>query len=101
MQQNSKLVRDKIPEIIRADGREPVVHSADAEEYRMRLRAKLEEEVAEFLRDENVEELADILEVLHALAKQVGADKDELEMVREKKFQKRGGFEKRIVLDEA
>ena len=96
-----KLVRDKMPAIIQAEGRIAQIHIADDREYHARLRAKLEEEVAEFLRDENVEELADILEVLHALAKQVGMDKGEMEIVRERKFRERGGFEKRIVLDEA
>jgi predicted house-cleaning noncanonical NTP pyrophosphatase (MazG superfamily) len=60
-----KLVRDKIPQIIRTKGLEPVIYAADAEEYGVRLRAKLREEVEEFLDSgSDPEELADILEVL-------------------------------------
>ncbi|MGW7304008.1 nucleoside triphosphate pyrophosphohydrolase [Streptomyces sp. NPDC054835] len=46
-----KLVRDRIPQIIRNDGAEPVTYIAGLEEYRARLREKLGEEVAEFQGD--------------------------------------------------
>jgi predicted house-cleaning noncanonical NTP pyrophosphatase (MazG superfamily) len=70
-----KLVRDKIPQIIRSRGLEPVIHTADTEEYAVRLRDKLREEAAEFVAsDDDPEELADILEVLYALARRAGID---------------------------
>jgi predicted house-cleaning noncanonical NTP pyrophosphatase (MazG superfamily) len=93
-----KLVRDRIPEIIRAEGLEPVIYTADAEEYGARLRDKLQEEVAEFIASDNdAEELADILEVLYALAGLAGTSREELEKLRAVKAEKRGGFTDRIV----
>jgi predicted house-cleaning noncanonical NTP pyrophosphatase (MazG superfamily) len=93
-----KLVRDGIPEIIRAEGLEPVIYTADAAEYGARLRDKLQEEVAEFIASDNdPEELADILEVLYALAEHAGTSRQQLEDLRAVKAEKRGGFVDRIV----
>ena len=64
----SKLVRDKIPDIIRQKGRVPVTHVAEDDEYWDKLQDKLKEEVHEFLKDGEVDELVDVLEVVHALA---------------------------------
>ncbi len=72
----TKLVRDRIPQIIRDGGGQPLVRVADGEEYRALLRAKLVEEVQEFLASDDPEELADVLEVLHALASDLGLDGD-------------------------
>jgi predicted house-cleaning noncanonical NTP pyrophosphatase (MazG superfamily) len=93
-----KLVRDKIPQIIRSKGLDPVVWTASAEEYGIRLRDKLQEEVAEFIASDNdPEELADILEVLYALAEEVGTDPQQLEKLRAVKAAERGGFAERII----
>jgi predicted house-cleaning noncanonical NTP pyrophosphatase (MazG superfamily) len=93
-----KLVRDKIPQIIRSKGQEPVTYPATTEEYAVRLRDKLREEVEEFLASDNdLEELADILEVLYALAEQAGADRQQLEKLRAVKAEERGGFADRII----
>lgn len=93
-----KLVRDKIPQIIRSNGLEPVISIASTEEYAARLRDKLREEVDEFLASDNdPEELADILEVLYALAEQAGTDGQQLEKLRAAKADERGGFADRII----
>lgn len=98
--EHSKLVRDRIPQIIREDGAEPVTYVADTEEYRARLRDKLGEEVAEFLAADDAnapEELADVLEVVHALAADLGVGTEQLEKIRAGKASERGGFAHRIV----
>jgi predicted house-cleaning noncanonical NTP pyrophosphatase (MazG superfamily) len=95
---HGKLVRDKIPQIIRSKGQEPVICIANTEEYWIRLRDKLREEVEEYLASDNDrEELADILEVLYALARQTGTDQQQLEKLRAAKAEKRGGFADRII----
>ncbi|WP_196777677.1 nucleoside triphosphate pyrophosphohydrolase [Lentzea aerocolonigenes] len=93
-----KLVRDRIPELVRANGEEPVTEIADVQRYRELLRDKLSEEVAEFLESGEVEELADIMEVLHALAQAAGVSPAELERIRAGKAAERGGFADRVVL---
>ena len=95
---HGKLVRDKIPQIIRSRGQEPVTYTADIEEYSIRLRDKLREEVEEYLAsDDDREELADILEVLYALARQTGTDQQQLEKLRAAKAEERGGFADRVI----
>jgi len=93
----AKLVRDKIPQIVRDTGAEPVIRIANANEYRVLLRVKLVEEVDEFLASEDPNELADVLEVLLALAVDLGVDRDQLEKLRTAKVVERGGFADRIV----
>ncbi|WP_434096953.1 nucleoside triphosphate pyrophosphohydrolase [Streptomyces mirabilis] len=96
----SKLVRDRIPEIIRSAGAEPVVYTAGLVEYRRRLRDKLGEEVTEFLAADETkapEELADVLEVVQALATELGIDPAQLEKIRAAKARERGGFADRII----
>ena len=87
-----KLVRDKIPQIIIADGRTPIVRTLSDEEYLSELDRKLNEEVAEYQADKSLEEMADVLEVLLAICEARGHSVDELIEVRDKKREKRGGF---------
>ena len=95
----NKLVRDKIPEIIENTGKSCVTHVLNDEEYIAALEVKLNEEVTEYQNDKNLEEMADVLEVLQALCIARGYSLEELETVRAKKVNERGGFEKRIFLE--
>ena len=95
----NKLVREKIPEIIKNSNKTPHTRILDADEYITELHKKLDEECAEFHKDKNVEELADIMEVVYALAEAVGSSPEELERVRKEKADERGGFEKKIFLE--
>ncbi len=95
----NKLVRDKIPEIIEADGKNCKTRILSDEEYIEALEAKLNEEVAEYQEDKNLEEMADVLEVLQAICLARGYTLDELEALRAKKTDERGGFAKKIFLE--
>lgn len=95
-----KLVRDNIPAIIEAKGSTAVWERLEGEAYLHRLTAKLDEEVAEYKAGPCLEELADILEVLHALAEAAGSSAEELEALRAVKSAERGGFRERILLKE-
>ncbi len=99
MKTYNKLVRDKIPEIIEADGRGCVTHVLSDEEYISALETKLNEEVAEYQADKNIEEMADVLEVLQAICIARGYTLSELEETRAKKANERGGFKDKIFLE--
>ena len=94
----NKLVRDRIPAIMERNGQVPVVRILEDAEYAHFLERKLDEEVAEFHKDKNVEELADVLEVVYALAENLGCSKDMLMEAYQKKHDERGGFRDRIFL---
>jgi predicted house-cleaning noncanonical NTP pyrophosphatase (MazG superfamily) len=96
----NKLVRDKIPDIIRADGKRLKSRVLDDAEHLEALIKKLEEEVAELAEARNTEELADVHEVLMALAEALKIEPEELEKVRRDKADKRGGFQQKIFLEE-
>ncbi len=96
----NKLVRDKIPQIIKQKGDVPITHIAGNEEYREKLNEKFREEVDEFLKKNSKEELADILEVVYAILDFMKIDREELESLRRKKAEERGGFRDRVILDE-
>src|SRR5690348_4012915 len=95
----NKLVRDRIPEIIRGKGQTPVTHILDDQAYLKALLDKLEEEIAEFREDLSVEELADVQEVVRGLAKAIGVSLEDLEATRAAKAEKNGAFEQKIFLE--
>lgn len=98
MKTHNKLVRDGIPAIIEAAGERPITRILGDEEYLRSLVAKLGEEYDEFKEALNVEELADIQEVVLALADNI-ASRQELEAARVEKATKRGAFKKKIFLE--
>ena len=95
----NKLVRDKIPEIIEADGKTCKTRILSDEEYIAALETKLNEEVAEYQEDKNLEEMADVLEVLQAICIARGYSLEELEARRSKKADERGGVADKIFLE--
>lgn len=96
----NKLVRDRIPEIIQADGKRLKSRVLNDAEHLEALIKKLEEEVAELAEARNVEELADVHEVLIELANALKIHPEELEKVRRDKATSRGGFRQKIFLEE-
>ena len=96
----NKLVRDLIPDIIEKSGNECRTRILSDEEYLRMLDAKLDEELAEYHKDQNIEELADLLEVIYAAAVARGYTLEQLEQVRVEKVTKRGAFSKKILLKE-
>lgn len=93
-----KLVRDRIPEIIEAQGEVPLVEILDGEAYRRCLDQKMQEELEEYLEDGSMEELADLIEVIRAAIAARGCTWDEVEALRTAKAQRNGAFEKRLFL---
>ena len=97
---HNKLVRDRIPEIISEHGERPATRILDNVEYKQELKRKLHEEIEEFGQSDSIEELADILEVIYALAAIQKISVEQLEAIRQGKRKERGGFDRRIFLIE-
>lgn len=98
----NKLVRDRIPTMIRENGETPIIKVLDKYEYKEELEKKLYEEykeVIEAVGDNRVEELADMLEVIRALAKLESKSLNDIIMIADNKNKKRGAFEERIFLE--
>lgn len=94
----NKLIRDRIPEIIEKSGKKCITETMDTDTYIRYLDEKLNEELAEYQADKSLEELADLLEVMYAIVKAREYKIEELEQVRREKAEKRGSFEKRLLL---
>lgn len=97
----NKLIRDKIPQIIQVNGKKANVRVLDHEEYKNMLDKKLQEELNKYLtaNDEHqVEELADILEVVYAILESKGVSIEEFEKVRLAKKDDRGWFKEKLLL---
>jgi predicted house-cleaning noncanonical NTP pyrophosphatase (MazG superfamily) len=94
----NKAIRDKIPEIIQKDGHTCNIQTLSDEKFIIEIEKKLSEEVTEYQNDKNPEELADILEVIYRISQLKGISKEELEKIRIKKLQDRGGFDKNLFL---
>lgn len=99
MKEYRKLVRDNIPKIMIQNGANPITRILSNEEYLQELKKKLLEETNEFLESENIEELADIEEVILAILNAKKQTRETLEEIRLTKVRKRGAFTKRIFLE--
>ena len=98
----NKLVRDKIPEIIKNNNEEPITRILNDEEYKIELEKKLLEEYNEVLNatgGDYLEELADMLEVIDALATTQNKTLKDIILIKEEKAKKRGGFKNKIFLE--
>lgn len=104
MQVHNKLVRDKIPQIIKTSGKTPIIKTLNQENYITELRKKSKEELQEYLsaktNEAAIEELADLLEIIHSLAEIHDSSIDEVEKLRVKKAKTRGGFKNKVFLVE-
>ncbi|HEY3274007.1 MAG TPA: nucleoside triphosphate pyrophosphohydrolase [Methanocella sp.] len=91
----SKLVRDRIPEIMRREGKTPDIEQIAGERLKSALKDKLVEEALEMRAAADIrEELADVLEVAEAIIDAYGLDEVEIQSMRWKKREERGGFDK-------
>ena len=95
-----KLIRDKIPQIIESQGKTCVTEILSQEEYLQKLDEKLCEELAEYQQSKELEELADLLEVMEAVVLARGYTWEELLAVCDQKREARGGFQNRLCLKE-
>ena len=91
----NKAIRDKIPEIIQSSGNTCNVKKLNDSEFLIQLEQKLVEELAEYQESKDVEELADILEVIYRISELKGVN---LDKIRQEKVEKRGGFKKNLFL---
>ena len=102
MEKYNKLVRDKIPSIITNNGEFPVTRILNDEEYKIELERKLYEEYKEVINSKDkdrLEELADMIEVIKALASLEGKNLQDIILIAEQKREKRGGFKDKIYLE--
>lgn len=96
----NKLIRDNIPEIIKSKGKQPFTEILNNSDYILKLNEKLQEELDEYKKDGTVEELADLVEVVYAVLKYKNVSLEEFENIRKVKTDKRGAFDKRLLLKE-
>ncbi|MCH4569956.1 nucleoside triphosphate pyrophosphohydrolase [Bacillus sp. ES1-5] len=98
----NKLIRNKIPQIIKANGKAPKTRILPQDEYIKELCKKTQEELTEYLKattkEHKLEELSDLLELINALAQHEGTTLEEINEIRKKKTEERGDFSDRVFL---
>lgn len=94
----NKVIRDNIPSIIEKSGKKYEVHELNDDDFLVGLKKKLLEEIDEFNDCEDVKELADVLEVVYAIARLKGVSREELEEMRKAKVDSNGGFDNNLYL---
>ena len=97
----NKAIRDKIPEIIAESGKKSNIKHLDDESFLVELEKKLSEEVNEYTESKDVEELADLLEVIYRISELRGVNSDELDKIRKEKTKERGKFDSNLFLIDA
>ena len=97
----NKVIRDKIPEIIADSGKKYNLKQLDDASFLAEIEKKLIEEVNEYAENKDVEELADLLEVIYRISELRGVNPDELDRIRQDKGQKRGKFASNLFLIDA
>ncbi|MFR8088410.1 MAG: phosphoribosyl-ATP pyrophosphohydrolase [Lachnospirales bacterium] len=95
----NKLVRDRVPEIMKRDGYIPLIRHLDDDEYLYALHEKLKEEMREYMASRSMEELADVVEVINAILLARGLNMEELEKLRQMKARTNGLFHDRVFLE--
>ena len=101
MKKHNKAIRDKIPEIIEESGKKYNLKHLDDTSFLAELEKKLTEEVNEYAESKDVEELADLLEVIYRISELRGVSSDELDEIRKDKAEKRGKFDSNLFLIDA
>jgi predicted house-cleaning noncanonical NTP pyrophosphatase (MazG superfamily) len=96
----NKLIRDRVPEIIKSSGKECKVVTLLDKDYILELNKKLMEEVTEYYQSQTTEELADIVEVIYAILKFNNISIEDFEDLRAAKAIKRGIFTDKLFLEE-
>ena len=96
----NKLIRDKIPQIIEATGKSAIVEKVSDDSYETLLNQKLTEELQEYLDSNDIEELADLVEVIYAILDSRNISIQDFESIRLNKVLKRGAFKERLLLKE-
>ncbi|MGS7464418.1 nucleoside triphosphate pyrophosphohydrolase [Bacillus paranthracis] len=99
----NKLIRNKIPQIIKSNGKTPTTRILPQDEYIKEICKKTQEELTEYLeaaKEHKLEELSDLLELINALAEHEGTTLEEINNIRKKKAEERGGFSDRVFLIE-
>ena len=94
----NKVVRDKIPEIIEESGKKFNLKQLDDVSFLAEIEKKLSEEVNEYTESKDIEELADLLEVIYRISELRGVNSDELDKIRKNKAEKRGKFDSNLFL---
>lgn len=95
----NKLVRDRVPEILQRQGLHPLTRHLDEKEYMHALHEKLKEEMREYMAGRNMEELADVVEVIDAILQARGLSMEMLDNLRKMKAQSNGAFRERVFLE--
>lgn len=94
----NKLIRDRIPQVIGKAGKQAIIEKAKGGELLKLLNIKLEEELNEYKESGNIEELADLVEVVYGILDNKGVSIEEFERIRQEKNDKRGAFKEGLVL---